>query len=76
MKTLAIAFHPGFADRRPASRGARPPLLRRIMTWRRVARERRQLLSVDPRLLADMGLSPEQASHEASRPFWDVDPIR
>ena len=76
MKSLAVAFHPGLADRRATPRGARPSLLRRILTWQRVARERRRLLDIDPRLLADMGLTPEDAAYEASRPFWDVDSIR
>ncbi len=44
----------------------------RLLAWNRVARERRQLLDLDPRLLKDIGLSPEEADREASRPFWDM----
>ncbi len=76
MKALALTFFPGIADRLPATTRSRPSLLTRIATWNRVARERRRLLEVDPRLLADMGLTPEQAAWEASRPFWDVDANR
>ena len=73
MKALALTFFPGVADRLPARTPTRPSLLTRIVTWHRVARERRRLLDIDPRLLADMGLTPQQAAWEASRPFWDVD---
>ena len=76
MKSLAIAFHPGVADRLPARGRKQPSLLTRILTWHRVARERRRLLDLDSRLLADMGLTPEEAAYEASRPFWDVDQKR
>lgn len=76
MKTLALSFLPGVAQRLPAASRTRPSLLTRIATWHRVARQRRQLLDIDPRLLADMGLTPEQAFREASRPFWDVDGYR
>lgn len=75
MKSLAFAFHPGVADM-GSRRAARPSWLARIATWHRVARERRRLLNLDPRLLADMGLTPDQAAWEASRPFWDAEPRR
>lgn len=73
MKALALTFVLGVADRMPSAARRHPSLWTRIATWRRVARERRRLLELDPRLLADMGLTPEQAGREASRPFWDVD---
>ena len=74
MKTIALAFAPGLADRMPAASRNRPSLWTRVTTWHRVARERRRLLELDARLLADMGLTPDEAAWEASRPFWDVDP--
>lgn len=40
----------------------------RIITQRR--RTRRALLGLDPRLLDDIGISPEQARREARKPFW------
>ena len=76
MKAHALTFLSGAAERMPAPSSTRPSLLARLATWHRVARERRRLLDVDPRLLADMGLSPEQAAYEASRPFWDVNARR
>lgn len=72
MRALAITHFPGIAERLPAA-PHRPSLLQRIATWHRVARQRRQLRELDPRLLADMGLTAEDAAREASRPFWDVD---
>ena len=76
MKTLALTFLPGVAIGQPSASRNRPSLLTRIATWHRVARERRRLLQIDPRLLADMGLTPDDAAYEASRPFWDVDGYR
>ena len=35
-----------------------------------LVRSRRQLGNLDQRLLADVGLTPEQAEAEASLPFW------
>lgn len=32
--------------------------------------QRRALRELDERLLADVGLTPEQAMKEANRPFW------
>ena len=45
-----------------------PPLAR----WRRIRRERQQLLDLDEHMLRDVGLTRAQARQEASRPFWDV----
>ena len=37
-----------------------------------VSRERRRLAELDPRMLADIGLTEAQAAHEANRSFWDL----
>ncbi|SEA52603.1 DUF1127 domain-containing protein [Rubrimonas cliftonensis] len=69
----------------PASAGrtvlpAARPAARRSL-WRRLAdrldliRQRRALAALDARLLADIGLSREDAEAEARRPFWDG-PVR
>ena len=71
MRTLALTFRP-VAARPTIGRGAQPSIIGRIATWLRVAGERRRLTELEPRLLADMGLTAEQAAREASRPFWDV----
>lgn len=52
---------------RPAAQ-ARFPLL----TWMRIARQRRLLARLDDRALADIGLSRREALAEAHRPFWDM----
>jgi uncharacterized protein YjiS (DUF1127 family) len=48
-----------------------------IATWHARARQRRQLLELaesSPDILADIGVSREQALAEAYRPFWE--PLR
>lgn len=76
MKALAITYAPRL-DRNlgggmPRSRQQRPSLLARLATWRRIARERRQLAELEPHMLADMGLTRDDALREANRPFWDM----
>ena len=39
-------------------------------TWRRRARERRELAQLDPRAVRDLGLSVGQVQFEANKPFW------
>jgi uncharacterized protein YjiS (DUF1127 family) len=43
-----------------------------ILTWRERVRMRRQLLSLDDRLLKDIGITRLQAQSEAEKPFWQV----
>lgn len=84
MKAQALAMLPRLIDLHPGSlvpasaarRPARPPFWQRVAGWMRVARERRRLLELDQHILQDIGLSPEEAYREATRPFWDVDPRR
>jgi uncharacterized protein YjiS (DUF1127 family) len=45
-----------------------PPLAR----WRRIRRERLQLLELSDYMLSDIGITREEAGREAARPFWDV----
>lgn len=58
--------------RRPS--GARPSLRstwgRTLRLWKRRARSRRRLLTLDARALADIGISPLEAEHEGNKPFW------
>lgn len=71
-------LHPAsaFAPSAPQARRPRPSPWHRILTWRRVALERRRLLELDDRILKDIGLSREDASREASRPFWEGGNLR
>jgi len=39
-------------------------------TWRRRARERRELASLDHRTIRDLGLSRSEILFEANKPFW------
>ena len=43
---------------------------------RRAAETRRELGSLNPRLLADIGVSRAEAEREAARWPWDTDPAR
>jgi uncharacterized protein YjiS (DUF1127 family) len=49
-------------------------LWRRLHLWSSLSRHRAALARLDNHLLVDIGLSPEMAEAEASRPFWDVPP--
>jgi uncharacterized protein YjiS (DUF1127 family) len=37
-----------------------------------VARQRRQLMTLDERTLKDIGITRADADHEAGRDFWDI----
>jgi uncharacterized protein YjiS (DUF1127 family) len=41
-----------------------------LATWRRRARERHELASLDHRTLRDLGLSSSEIQFEANKPFW------
>ena len=45
-------------------------LVETLLTWQRRADERNRLATLDPRLLADMGISEAAAAREAAIPFW------
>ncbi len=57
-----------------ATRLVRLPLeiLQTLLVWQERARQRRQLASLDDRLLSDMGVSRTEAEREAAIPFWRV----
>jgi uncharacterized protein YjiS (DUF1127 family) len=58
--------------RRKALPLARSHALAFLRLWRERARSRRQLrlLLTDPRVLADLGLTRDQAGVESIKPFW------
>jgi len=41
-----------------------------LATWRRRARERRELGNLDYRTIRDLGMSPSDIRFEANKPFW------
>jgi uncharacterized protein YjiS (DUF1127 family) len=41
-----------------------------LTNWRRRARERRELASLDNRTIRDLGLSRSEVQFEANKPFW------
>ena len=41
-----------------------------LATWSARHRQRRQLVDLDERLLADIGLTRVEAEAEAAKPFW------
>jgi uncharacterized protein YjiS (DUF1127 family) len=43
-----------------------------ILTWRERAQMRRRLLSLDDRMLKDIGITRAEAHGEAEKPFWQV----
>ncbi len=64
----------------PDASSRRRPLTSRRRQWRAAierlprlcdrCRQRQDLLELDDRLLADLGLTREQARREAEKPFW------
>jgi uncharacterized protein YjiS (DUF1127 family) len=38
--------------------------------WRRRARERRELATLDSRTIRDLGISPSDVQFEVNKPFW------
>jgi uncharacterized protein YjiS (DUF1127 family) len=46
-------------------------LLARLIRWRELARQRRQLAALSDSALHDLGLSRADVAAEAERPFWD-----
>lgn len=47
-------------------------LARKIALWLKVSAERRALRDLGYSRLADLGIDPQVADREASRPFWSI----
>ncbi|MEM1362712.1 MAG: DUF1127 domain-containing protein [Pseudomonadota bacterium] len=59
---------------RPAASksGYRTPSVARLWDYLGLWHQRKDLANLDAHLLKDIGISPEAAKTEASRPIWDV----
>lgn len=55
----------------PALRGAGARLVQALLLWQELNRQRHSLLTLDDRMLKDLGLSRADAHREGLRPFWD-----
>ena len=56
-----------------SGRGRRKPgFLARLVTLHAIRKERQTLSNLDPKLLKDIGITPEQAEKEAKRSIWDA----
>jgi uncharacterized protein YjiS (DUF1127 family) len=42
----------------------------RLLRWHELSRQRRALLTLNPRMLKDIGITRTEAAREACRPFW------
>jgi uncharacterized protein YjiS (DUF1127 family) len=57
--------------RAPASFGSRvASLLRHVLAWSERVRQRRALLTLDDRMLKDIGVSRADVLRECDKPFW------
>jgi uncharacterized protein YjiS (DUF1127 family) len=43
-----------------------------LLRWQELAQQRRRLLSLDDRMLKDIGITRAEAMREGTRPFWDA----
>ena len=41
-----------------------------VLDWQRRARDRHALMTLDMRMLRDIGITPSDADREARKPFW------
>ena len=46
------------------------PAVDKLLLWQRRHKDRQHLLSLDDRLLRDIGISCADVENEASKPFW------
>ncbi|WP_333827463.1 DUF1127 domain-containing protein [Pararhodobacter sp.] len=60
------------ATTRPMTSARATGLFSRLRKAAALARQRHALAALDDTMLRDIGLTREQALHEAGRPFWDA----
>ena len=73
MQLRALPTAPGRIAPRPGRevQGIVAVAVVRLLCWQELARQRRALLTLDDRMLKDIGITRADAQLEASRPFWD-----
>lgn len=64
---LAVDFADAAARRR---RSVIHRLFSRLASWSGRRRQRLDLAELDDRLLADIGVTPQEAGRESAKPFW------
>ena len=71
MNDVSLSFpHPGARGRRAALPGLARQLWQLAVLAYQRHRQRRALARLDGRLLRDIGVTPEQAAGESTKPFW------
>ena len=50
-------------------------VLAKILVWKEILRQRKQLSKMDDYLLRDIGITRVEAAREAERKFWDYAPV-
>ena len=71
------AYAPPAASASRGDRGLRKfaaAAVTRLLHWHELARQRRALLTLDDRMLKDIGVTRAEAEREAGRPFWRAGP--
>ena len=70
MTSIRLEFHFGSWSRRAALVSGHVFLA--LKDWQEQSRQRRALLSLDDRMLRDIGVGRSAAAAEARKPFWRV----
>jgi uncharacterized protein YjiS (DUF1127 family) len=70
-KEAAMSIH-SVSDRAGHPRSLWSRVRQHLAAMATVARHRKALAKLEPRLLRDIGLTTEEAEAELSRPVWDV----
>ncbi len=71
-KTMRNTITNSYVSTAPATSGSNKGFLARLRAALIARRQRRSLLALDDRMLADIGISRSQAYGEADRPLFDL----
>jgi uncharacterized protein YjiS (DUF1127 family) len=70
MTALTSIFHRALVDTPGIFGAVLSRTLEAANTWHKRYVQRRELSNLDAHMLRDIGITPEQARHEAQKPFW------